>query len=91
MPCILAILALAFPRIVLLVLFFFTTYLERAIASMVVLLIGFLFLPLTTIAYAWAINTAGTIDGIYLVAIIVAVLIDLGMLGGGEASRRRRG
>jgi hypothetical protein len=90
MPCLIGIVALAFPRIVLLGLFFFTPYLERAVSSMLLLLIGFLFLPLTTVAYAWAINSAGTIDGLYLVVIVIAVLIDLGMIGGGEWSRRRR-
>jgi hypothetical protein len=89
MPCLLAILALAFPRVVLLLLWLFTTYLERAINSVLVLLIGFLILPLTTLAYAFTINTHGTVDGLYLVLIVVAVLIDLGLIGGGHASRRR--
>jgi hypothetical protein len=89
MPCLLAIIALAFPRLVLVLLFFFTTYLDRAIGNIIILLIGFLLLPLTTLAYAFAINTYGSIDGLYLVLVIVAALIDLGMIGGGGWSRRR--
>ena len=91
MPCILALLALAFPRIVIAVLFFFTSYLDRAIPSVLMLLAGFLFLPLTTLAYAWTMNVHGAVEGVYLIAIIITVLIDLGSLGGGEVSRRRRG
>lgn len=91
MPCILALLALAFPRIVIAVLFFFTSYLERAIPSMLMLLVGFLLLPLTTLAYAWTMTVHGTVEGVYLIAIIITVLLDLGSLGGGEVSRRRRG
>ena len=89
MPCILALLALAFPRIVLAVLFFFTNYLTRAIPSLLLLLLGFLFLPLTTLAYAWTMNTHGNVEGMYLIAIIIAVIFDVGSLGGGEVSRRR--
>jgi hypothetical protein len=91
MPCILALLALAFPRIVIAVLFFFTSYLDRAIPSVLMLLAGFLFLPLTTLAYAWTMNVHGAVEGVYLIAIIITVVIDLGSLGGGEVSRRRRG
>jgi hypothetical protein len=90
MPCLLAILALVFPRVVLAVLFFTSGYLERAVHSTLLLLAGFLFLPLTTLVYAWAINAAGAVQGVYLVALIIAILFDLGALGGGEASRRRR-
>jgi hypothetical protein len=90
MPCILALLALVFPRIVLAVLFFFTNYLDRAIPSMLMLLLGFLILPLTTLVYAWTMNVNGAVEGIYLIAIIIAVIFDIGSLGGGEVSRRRR-
>jgi hypothetical protein len=87
MPCVVALIALLFPRIVLLVVYFTTNYIDRAYATILWPLLGFLFLPLTTLAYAWAINTAGSVHGIYLAAVVVAVLIDLGLLGG---SRRRR-
>jgi hypothetical protein len=89
MPCLVAVIALAFPRIVLALIFFTSAYLDRAFGGNYLWpFLGFLFLPLTTLAYAYAINTAGSVHGLYLVAIIVAVLIDLGILGG---SRYRRG
>ena len=53
MPCLLVLLTLAFPRVVLIVLFLFTNYLQRAYTNLLWLLLGFVFLPVTTIAYAW--------------------------------------
>jgi hypothetical protein len=90
MPCLLLILILAFPRVILLLLFLFSTYLERAYHQLLVPVVGFLFLPLTTLVYAWMANTGQPIEGINLVILIVAVVIDIGGLGGGEYHRRRR-
>ena len=90
MPCLLLILLLAFPRVVLLLLFIFSNYLERAYHGLILPLIGFLFLPLTTLVYAWMANTGQSRQGVNLLILIVAVVIDLGGLGGGEYHRRRR-
>ena len=90
MPCLLLIVFLAFPRIALAVLFLFTDYLQRAYHGLLLPLIGFLFLPLTTLAYAWMLNTRQPIAGINLVILIIAVVIDLGGLSGGEYHRRTR-
>ena len=90
MPCLLLIVFLAFPRIALLLLFFFSNYLERAYHGLLLPVLGFLFLPLTTLAYAWLTNTRQPIAGFNLVILIVAVVIDLGGLSGGEYHRRTR-
>ena len=90
MPCLLLIVFLAFPRIALVVLFLFTDYLQRAYHGLLLPLIGFLFLPLTTLAYAWMMNTRQPIAGINLVILIIAVVVDLGGLSGGEYHRRTR-
>jgi len=90
MPCLLLILVLAFPRIVLLLLFLFSGYLERAYHGLLLPLLGFIFLPLTTLAYAWMMNTGQAIAGVNLLILLVAVIVDLGGLGGGEYRRRRR-
>jgi hypothetical protein len=89
MPCLLLIVVLAFPRVVLVLLFLFTHYLERAYHGLLVPLIGFFFLPITTLTYAWLINNHMPTEGVNLVILIVAVVIDLGGLGGGEWHRRR--
>ena len=90
MPCLVLIVFLAFPRIALVLLFLFSNYLQRAYHGVILLLLGFLFVPLTTLAYAWMVNTRQPIAGINLVILIIAVVIDLGGVGGGEYHRRRR-
>jgi hypothetical protein len=90
MPCLLLILFLAFPRIALLLLFIFSNYLQRAYHGLILPLLGFLFLPLTTLAYAWMVNTRQPTTGVNLLILIIAVVIDLGGIGGGEYHRRSR-
>ena len=89
MACLLLLLTLAFPRLAILVLFFLTSFFERAYHSLLLLVLGFVFLPLTTIVYAWVVNGQHPFAGIYLVAVIVSVLVDLGFIGHGEYHRRR--
>jgi hypothetical protein len=88
-PCLLLIVLLAFPRIALVLLFVFSNYLQRAYHGLILPLLGFLFLPLTTLAYAWMANTGRPTTGVNLVILIVAAVIDLGGLGH-SVSRRRR-
>ena len=89
MGCILLLLVLAFPRVVLVLMFLFSMYLERAYHGLLLPLLGFIFLPLTTIAYAWIVNSGYPTSGMYLLLLIVAVIIDVGGLGGGAYRRRR--
>jgi hypothetical protein len=88
MPCLLLVVGIAFPRLILALLFFFTRYLDGPYHGFLIPLLGFFFLPLTTLVYAVVINSGHHPDGIYLVAIIVSVLADLGLIGGGVQSRR---
>lgn len=90
MPCLLIILFLAFPRIALLLLFIFSNYLQRAYHGLILPLLGFLFLPLTTLAYAWMVNAGLPTTGVNLLILITAVVIDLGGIGSGEYHRRTR-
>jgi len=90
MPCLLLILFLAFPRIALVLMFLFSNYLQRAYNGLLIPLLGFIFLPLTTLAYAWMENSHQAIAGINLIILIIAVIIDVGGLGGGEYHRRSR-
>jgi hypothetical protein len=90
MPCLLLILVLAFPRIVLVLLMLFSTYLQRAYHGIILPLLGFIFVPLTTLAYAWMVNTKQPLEGVNLLILLIAILIDLGGIGGGEYHRRSR-
>ncbi len=90
MPCLIFILILAFPRVALLALFLLSNYLERAYHGLLLPLLGFIFVPLTTLAYAWMTNLHQPLEGINLIILLVAVIIDVGGIGGGEYHRRRR-
>lgn len=91
MPCLLALLAIFFPRVIIILLALFSHYLGRAYDSVIWPILGFIFMPFTTLAYAFAINQRGSVTGFYAVILVVAVLMDLGALSGeGWVSRRRR-
>lgn len=91
MPCLFLIVILAFPRVALVLMWLFSTYLQRAFhGGLLVPLIGFIFLPLTTIVYAWEINSGMPLAGINLVWLLIAVIIDLGGLGGGAHRQSQR-
>jgi hypothetical protein len=91
MPCLLLFVILLFPRVALVLLWFFTTYLQRAYHGAVLIpLLGFLFLPLTTIVYAWEINSGMPLAGINLLWLLLAVIFDLGGIGGGAHRQSRR-
>lgn len=90
MPCLLVLIALFLPRVVIAILALFSNYMNAAYDTLIWPLLGFLFLPYTTLAYAIAMNAGGGVDGIWLVLVVIAVLADLGALGGGSRVRRRR-
>jgi hypothetical protein len=91
MPCLIGLIALLAPRLVIVLMWIFGNgYFGRAYQSRLWPLLGFLFMPLTTLAYAFAINSNGSVNGGYLALVIIAVLVDLGLLGGNEAGRRKR-
>jgi hypothetical protein len=90
MPCLVVVVVLAFPRLALFFLWLLTNYLQRAYHGLLIPLIGFFFLPLTTLAYAWMVNTHRPMEGVNVIILIIAVIVDLGGLGGGEYHRRGR-
>jgi hypothetical protein len=90
MPCLLVLVVLLFPRVVLILMFLFSNYLQRAYHDLILPILGFIFLPLTTLVYAWLVNTHSALAGINLIILVIAIIVDIGGLGGGEWHRRRR-
>lgn len=98
MGCLLVLFSLITPRLVIVVLWVFTNYLASAYAGWLLPTLGFFFLPTTTIAYAIAVNdlttaassrVAGTdVSLLGVIVVVLALLIDLGLLGGSARSRR---
>ena len=88
MPCALALVALLFPRVLILILWFFTEWFTGVFSSVLWPVLGFFFLPLTMLWYSVVINYyEGQWTMFTIIVMVVAVLIDLGSLGGGYKSR----
>jgi hypothetical protein len=77
------------PRLVLVLVYNNSYYLQHAFNAFTFPLYGFLFLPLTTLAYSWMINTGQPITGYGFLILITSIAIDLGSLAG--LAFRRRG
>lgn len=87
MPCLIALSALIAPRVVLAILVV-TGFIGPAYNSFIVPLLGFFFMPLTTLAYAMAVNYHGAVEGKWFFFTLLAALADMGVLGGGVQTRR---
>jgi hypothetical protein len=92
MPCCaIAILALFGPRLLLVLIWLLNNdYLSRAYANFIIPCIGFLFLPWTTLAYAFAVNTFGGLGTEGLIAVGVGLLLDVLSYGGSGWGNRDR-
>src|SRR2546430_10287851 len=82
MCCVFVLLAFLGPRLVIFLLWILTNYLSRAFDTFLWPLLGFLFLPWTTIAYAIAQNELGGLGGLGLVVVVLGFLADIGGIGG---------
>lgn len=87
MPCLLIAIALLAPRLALILLWLLSDVLSRAFDTMLWPVLGFIFMPFLTIAYAFAQTAGGGVQGIWLVIVVVAALADLGAIGGGARGR----
>ena len=89
MPCLFAILALAFPRVAIILLWLFTNFFTGVYHGIIIPVIGFLLLPLTLIVYTYMLNRHMPLGLTQLIVLFIAVVIDLGLVGGGSTYRRR--
>lgn len=97
MPCcIAAILAVFGPRLVLLGLWLFNpAYMRGLLSNFILLCVGFLFLPWTTLAYAFAFNQFPgaqmlQLDGTGVVIVVVGLILDILSYGGSGYGNRDR-
>lgn len=89
MPCLIGCLALSMPRLAIVIVVIFSDYIGHAFDSFFWPLLGFFLMPTATLAYAFAINQGGGLEGIYLAVFIIAVLVDVGIIGGNARHGRR--
>jgi hypothetical protein len=88
--CLISILGLLTPRVTIVLIWLFSDMLERAYQTTLWPVLGFLFMPYTTLAYMAAILFGGSVSGIWLGLVVVAVLADLGFFSHGAHTHYRR-
>ena len=89
MPCLFALLAVAFPRVAIVLLWLFTNFFTGVYHNIVIPVLGFIFLPLTLIVYTYLQRThPGGMGTEQLIFIFIAVIVDLGLIGGGTLRGR---
>jgi hypothetical protein len=86
MGCLLPIVAIFVPRLVMFFIFLLTNWFASAYQTVMWPLLGFMFMPYTTLAYMAAmLNNNHNLSGGWVVLLIVAVFFDLG--GQGKSAR----
>lgn len=87
MPCLFAVLAVAFPRLAIVLLWLFTNFFNGVYHGIIIPVLGFLFLPLTLIVYTYFGGPRSSMNGQELVFLGIAVILDLGLVGGSTFRR----
>jgi hypothetical protein len=89
--CLGALLLVIGPRVFLVMVWLFSHWYD-AFDSRLVAIAGWLFLPYTSLAWMFTFfHNGGNVAGGYLILMILAVLVDIGVIGGGQRSWQRRG
>ena len=71
---------LTVPRLALVLMYVNTYSLQRAYHAFSFPYAGFLFLPITTMTYAWMVNSGQSVSGIGLITLVITVAIDIGTI-----------
>lgn len=83
MPCLLALLALFVPRILIVVVWFFTDWFAGVFEGVLLPILGFLFLPTSLLWYSVVHHVYGGVwDVVPIVGMVIAVALDLSPAGG---------
>jgi Flp pilus assembly protein protease CpaA len=88
-PCLIALFALIGPRVALIFTAIFSDMMSRAIDSWVVAILGFLFLPWTTLAYVvfYDVGAGLEVRGVEWFLVGLAFVVDMGSYVGGRSAR----
>jgi hypothetical protein len=88
--CLLAFLSWLSPRVAIVFVWLFTNRTTEAFTSFFIGLLGFVFLPWTTLAYVVVYSVPFGVSGLGWFIVILAFVIDLSSYGSGAQARRRR-
>jgi hypothetical protein len=88
-PCLIALFALIGPRVALVFTWIFSGMIGRAIDSWFVALLGFIFLPWTTLAYVvfYDVGAGLEVEGIEWFLVGLAFVVDMASYVGGRSAR----
>lgn len=86
MPILSLLLGYFFPRLMIIVLYLFTGWWKSAFDGILLPILGFIFLPLTVLWYG--ISETYFPGTVQTVGLVIAVLLDLGLIGNGARSRK---
>lgn len=82
MGCLLVIFSLFVPRLIMFGIFLFSNWFSQAYSTVIWPILGFIFMPYTTLAYLAAmLNNNHQLTGGWIVLIVVTVFIDFGGQG----------
>ncbi|MCA9311290.1 MAG: hypothetical protein KDA21_08805 [Phycisphaerales bacterium] len=87
MPCLAVVFAFFVPRVTLVVLWLLGAF-HGVWQTMLWPVLGFFFMPYTTVAYGLAYAYGNGLQGIWLVFLIIGVLLDFGSNGSAATTRR---
>ncbi len=89
MPCLIALFALIGPRVALVFTWLFSNMISRAIDGWIVAVLGFLFLPWTTLSYVvfYDVGTGREVAGLEWFLVGLAFVADIGSYVGGRWAR----
>jgi hypothetical protein len=91
MGCIFAIIALAVPRVLMFIIFMMTGWFGYAFETRMWSILGFVFMPYTTLAYLAAmLNNNHALTGGWLALFIAAMIVDVTHWGGGGHTYRKK-
>lgn len=84
MGCVILLLAILVPRVALVVIFLLTDWFSAVFSNMIWPVLGFIFMPYTTLAWMGGVLSGG-VQGIWALLLVVAVVVDLlHLVGGGR-------
>jgi hypothetical protein len=89
MPCLIALFALIGPRVALVFTWLSSNMIGRAIDGWIVAVLGFLFLPWTTLAYVvfYDVGSGREVAGLEWFLVGLAFVVDFGSYAGGRRAR----
>lgn len=90
MGCCFGIVGLAAPRVALFFVWIFSDWISRAIDSRFWFLLGFLFLPFTTLAYILVYHWGNGVHGFGWFLVALAFVVDIGSYAGSGYTNRER-